>query len=138
MSYGTVEDWIAYGAARGETVISDTASEQALQRAQDHIKYEYVERFVEPYDEAAQNVEFAVYEAAKLELATPGFFSKTFSAADQKVLTKVDSIQWTPVGDARGASAARPVSTLIEAMLRNYLSVDGSGSVIRTLGGCVV
>jgi len=136
--YGTVADWITYAAARGDTVEDNDASTQALVRASDYIKYSYVSLFVPPYDENSDNVEEATYEAAKLELATPGFFSKTFTPSQQKVLTGVDTIKWTvvtPDSKNRAALDASPRSTLIDAMLGPYMPLEsGFAPFLKTIG----
>lgn len=117
----TIAGWQAYAEARGDTVNADKGSSAALQRATDYILHHYVRRFGDGYDATSPYVDEATYEAAKLELATPGFWSKTFTPDQQKVLTKVGDIQWTVRGNASGSEAATPVSTTIEDMLRPYL-----------------
>lgn len=117
----TVSGWITYAAARGDTVADDAASAAALVRAQDYITYHYENRFGSGLTVDPEVVDNAIYEAAKLELATPNFFTKTFTADQQKVLTEVKGIKWTVRGDASGFDAATPVSTKIEAMLRPYM-----------------
>lgn len=117
----TVAGWIAYAAERGDTVADDAASAAALVRAQDYILHNYVTRFASGYDVDSDYVDEATYEAAKLELATPGFFSKTYTPDQQKVLTEVSGIKWTVRGEVSGTDAATPVSTKIEAMLRPYM-----------------
>jgi hypothetical protein len=121
----SVANWIVYAAARGDTVADDAASANALVRAQDYVLFHYVNRFATGYDADSDNVDEATYEAAKLELATPGFFSKTFTPDQRKVLTEVRGIKWTALGDVGGADAATPVSTKIEAMLAPYMRAAG-------------
>lgn len=119
----TVAGWITYAAARGLTVADDTASAQALQRGVDHIKYRYVSRLLPGYDDALAVIEPATYEAAKIELATPGFFAKTYTPDQQKVLTGVEGIKWTPItGGKGGFEDATPASTRIESMFDPYVS----------------
>ena len=116
---GTVIALIAYAAARG-TVIADTAATlQALVRASDYIQYTYLTGST--CTAASPNVESAAYEAAMAEVATPGFWTKTFTPSEQKVLTKVGSIQWTVTGDASKGGASIPRSTKIETMLRECI-----------------
>ena len=115
----TVANWIAYAQARGDSVEAGVASEAALVRAQDYIAHHYLNRTARTVPEEVQDN--ATYEAAKLELATPGFFSKTYTPDQQKVLTKVDGIEWTVRGEASGAEAATPVSTKIEGMMYPYI-----------------
>jgi hypothetical protein len=124
MGYGTVTGWISYAAARGQTVADDPASAAALQRAADHIRFAWVEQFLPGYDADSANVEEATYEAATLELATPGLFAGTFTPAQQKVLTEVKGIKWTPITgtDSDDAFAnATPTSIKIAAMLSRYM-----------------
>ena len=116
---GTVVALIAYAAARG-TVIADTAATlQALVRASDYIQFTYVAGST--CTAASPNVEAAVYEAAMAEVATPGFWSKTFTPASQKVLTEVRGIKWTMIGDASKGGAFIPRSTKIDTMLRECI-----------------
>ncbi|KIC22503.1 hypothetical protein [Leisingera sp. ANG-Vp] len=117
----TVAGWIAYAAPRGDTVADDAASASALVRAQDYIDFHYANRFGGAVAVDQDVLDASVYEAAKSELATPGFWSKTYTPDQQKVLTEVKGIKWTVRGDASGTDAATPVSTKIESMLRPYL-----------------
>lgn len=137
--YGTLNGWRAYAAARGDnapTAASDADANAALLRASDHIKYRYVANLLPGYDETLDVVEFATYVAASLELATPGFFSKTYTPGEQKVLTEVKGIKWTVVGDASKSYAAQPTSTLIDAMFAPYIiDRDEPGFMLRAVGG---
>jgi len=117
----TVAGWISYAADRGDTVADDTASAQALVRGTDYIAHHYENRFGGAVTVDQTIVDAATYEAAKLELATPGFWSNTYTPDQQKVLVAVDGIKWQVRGDASGADAATPVSTRIEGMLRPYM-----------------
>jgi hypothetical protein len=126
----TVAGWITYAAARGDTVVDDAASAAALVRAQDYIAYHYVNRFGSALTVDDAIVDAATYEAAKLELATPGFWTKVYTPDQQKVLTQVGDIKWTVRGDASGSDAATLVSTKIEAMLRPYLITVAGAYVV--------
>lgn len=120
----TLEGWIAYAALRGLTVADAPASEQALVRGSDYIRFHYIAQFLPGYDETSPNVDEAIYEAAAFELTTPGFWTTTFTPAQQKVLTGVDSIRWTVTGGTDSADAwanASPTSTKIAAMLAKYM-----------------
>lgn len=135
--YGTLTDWQAYALARGNTAPTDAAAvdaEAALTRASDYVRFTYVEHFLEGYDDTLPVVAYATYEAANLELATPGFFTKTFTPDQQKILTQVDAIKWTPTGSADGADGARPVSTMIDAMLSPYIASKGAGIGLLSVG----
>ena len=117
---GTVIDLIAYAAARGTVIADNAATLQALVRASDYIQFTYLDGSNCTVDSA--NVVEATYEAAIAEVATPGIWTKTFTPADQKVLTKVGDIQWTVTGDASKGGASVPRSTKIETMLRQCIS----------------
>lgn len=137
--YGTLNGWRGYAAARGDTAptaASDADANAALLRASDHIKYRYVANLLPGYDESLEVVEYATYVAASIELATPGFFSKTYTPGEQKVLTEVKGIKWSVVGDASKSYAAQPTSTLIDAMFAPYIAdKDEPGFMLRAVGG---
>ena len=127
----SVASLIAYAIARGVTVVDNLATTQGLVRATDHITFGFVNRFSKGYSVDSPNVDEAIYEAAILEIATPNFFTTTFTPGDQKMLTEALGVKWTPVGGGKGgALAATPSSTKIEAMLRPYMATYiGLGSV---------
>ena len=117
MLYGTVADWITYAEARGLVVEDNEASAQALQRASDYIRTRYVLRLAPAYNAESEQTVEATYIAAALELDTPGFWAKTFTPSQTKVLTKVGDISWTPVaGGFMGADAMVPTSPAIESL----------------------
>lgn len=123
-AYGSLSAWRAYAAERGNLAPTQAPGDvagAALVRASDHIRYRYVANLLPDYDDTLDVIEFATYEAANLELATPGFFAKTYTPAQQKVLTQAGSIKWTVVGNGGATYGAQPVSTLIEAMLEPYV-----------------
>lgn len=126
--YGTLAAFRAYATARGDETpasASDAMATAALTRASDYIQFSYVAMFVGGADSTKPEVEAATYEVAVLELATPGLFSKVYTPAQQKTLTGVGDLRWTPVtgaetGRGTGADFA-PISTKVEAMLRKYM-----------------
>lgn len=143
--YGTIADWRAYATARGNsapTDASDGDATAALTRASDMIRLRYVPLLLSGYGvdftptgSDLPLVEEASYIAAGLELETPGFFSKTWTAAEQKVLTEVRGIKWTVTGNASGTYAAMPVSTLIDALFWPYISdPDDDQFMFRSIG----
>lgn len=147
--YGDLAGFRAYHASRGNqapTTASDGDATAALVRASDMIRLRYVPNFLPSYGidfvppgSDLPLVEEAAYIAASFELTTPGFFSKTFTASEQKVLTGVDTIKWTVVGDAKGVYSAMPRSTLIDALFWPYITdVDANGFFFRSIGpgGC--
>lgn len=141
MAYGTEAGFEAYAEARGLVLASGDIG-QALMRASDMVRLRYVPNLLPGYGvdftPAGSDlplVEEAAYIAASFELATPGFFSKTFTASEQKVLTAVDSIKWTVVGDAGGVYAAMPRSTLIDALFWPYITdADANGFFFKSIG----
>lgn len=136
--YGSLAAWRSYASARGNqspTDASDADVSAALVRASDYIKYRYVVNLLSGYDETLDEVAFATYEAANLELGSVGFFAKTYTEAERKVLTEVKGIKWTVSGGGNGAFSTSPTSTVIDAMFRPYVAdVDASQFVMRAVG----
>lgn len=137
--YGTLEGWRAYATARGDnapTAASDVDATAALTRASDMIQYRYVANLLPGYDETLPVVESATYVAASFELATPNLFSTTYTADERKVLTGVDTIRWTVIGNGKGAFGSMATSTLIDAMFFPYIaSRDGPFFGLKAIGG---
>jgi len=121
MSYGSLAEWRIYASQRGDDApanATDTAAGQALLRAQDYIRINYVGRF----QNAACNADMpevaeAVYIAASIELVTPNFWTKTITLSEVKLLTKVDAIEWTPIKSDGGIDSMVPKSSAIEGLL---------------------
>ncbi|MGX1096521.1 hypothetical protein [Amorphus sp. MBR-141] len=128
--YGTIADWRTWATARGDSAPSDASdgdATAALVRASDYIRDRYVANLLPRYDLILQPegydyplVEEATYVAAGIELGTAGFFSTTYTPAEQKVLIQVQNIRWQVTGDARGPYGMVPVSTRIDAMFEPY------------------
>lgn len=144
--YGDLTGFRAYALARGDsapTNASETLATAALVRGSDMIRLRYLPNLIAagyasdftPGGSDLPLTEEAAYIAASLELATPGFFSKTFTASEQKALVQVDKIRWQVTGDASGTYAAMPVSTLIDALFEPYvLDRDANGFYFRSVG----
>ena len=133
MGYGTVGGADTYHAARGNAAWAAGSvpnRAQALVRAADYIRTTYVRRFWSNYTEDAPDVEPATYEAALRELATPGFFTRSYTEADRKVLTEVKGIKWTVTGTSKDARSMAPTVTLIDNLLWPYM--------MRTYGAVTV
>ncbi len=116
--YGTIADWRTYASARGNAAPTDATDEvasQALTRASDYIRTNYVIRFADEYDGTEAEVVESTYIAASIELATPGFFSATYTPSQAKVLTEVKGIKWTVIEGMGGGMV--PVSAAIDALL---------------------
>lgn len=116
----------AYALARGNnapTVATDSAAEAALVRGGDYIADEYVANFLPAYvDPLPEAVDDAIYEAAIIELASPGALSKTYTEGADKALVAVEGIKWEFTGRKGGSQV--PKSTKIEAKLRPYMGGD--------------
>jgi hypothetical protein len=124
--YGNLIDFRAYAAARGNQApiaATDVDATAALMRASDYIRTRYVIRFVTA-DDTIPEVAEATYIAAQRELATPGFWSRTYTPGEAKTLVQVDAIHWQPndrVGaGVYGADLVVPVDGMIEALLARY------------------
>jgi hypothetical protein len=144
--YGTIAGWRAYATARGNGApasATDPLATAALVRASDMIRLRYVPNLLPGYaadftptGHDLPLTEEGAYIAAGYELTTPGFFSRSYTAAEQKVLIQVQSIRWQVTGDASKTYAAMPVSTLIEAMFGPYtIDRDANGFALMSIGG---
>jgi len=139
MAYGDLAGWRAYAAARGDTApttTNDTTAGQALTRGADYIRWTYVERFSVGCTLDDATIAEAEYIAASAELAEPGFWTKTYTPSQQKVLTKVGDIAWTPVDGkvVDEVDRMRPVSTMIEAILGKCMPSTRPGLLIKAIG----
>lgn len=144
--YGTLAGWRAYALERGDsapTDASDADATAALVRASDYIRMRYVANLVAagyaadftPAGHDMSLAEEGTYIAASYELATPGFFSKTYTTAQQKVLTGVKGITWTVVGDSSKYYAYLPTSSLIDALFLPYVfDRDMPNFMLRSIG----
>lgn len=129
--YGTIADWRVWATARGDSAPTDAEdgdATAALVRASDYVRSRYVANLRSSYDTTLQPtgfeyplVEEAAFIAAGLELATPGFFSKTYTPAQQKVMTAAGPIRWTTVGAGKKTYGAMPVHTQIDALFEPYV-----------------
>ena len=66
----------------------------------------------------------ASYQAAWLEAGSAGILSRTYTPGTEKVLTKVDKIEWKVVGSDMGKYMYVPVSSVIEGLLAPILTVE--------------
>lgn len=143
--YGTLSGFRAYALARGDsapTNATDPLATAALVRASDMIRLRYVPNLLAGYGvdfiptgSDLPLVEEAAYIAASFELATPGFFSRTYTEAEQKVLTEVKGIKWTVTGSTSGVYSSMPSSSLIDAMFWPYIvDVDSNQFFFRSIG----
>lgn len=133
--YGDLATFRGYHTDRGNSgpaTAEDAEANAALVRASDYIEIHYASRLAEGVDGSLPQLVTAAYIAAAYELKKPGFFSKTYSEADRKVLTKMEGMQWTHIGNANGIDSMVPRSSAIEALLAKYLRVA------QVSGGLVV
>jgi len=118
--YSNITDWRAYALARGDsapTGATDTNANAALQRASDYIRTRYA--LLLGLSGTAENVIEATHIAAGFELSTSGFWSTTFTPAQQRTLVGVGEIRWQVSGNAtmeKGYNAQLPVSPAIDAL----------------------
>lgn len=75
-----------------------------------------------------QRVINASYQAAYLEATSPGIFATTYTPGNNKVLTAVDTIKWTVVGDA--SDGMTPISTAIEGILYPLLTIENLPGIV--------
>lgn len=127
----TLEGWISYAAARGDAIANDEQSAAALVRGADFIEFFYVQNFAT--SPAPEVIDAAIYEAAKIELGTPGLFNRVYTPGEARVLTEVKGIRWQLVGNSSGTESFMPVSTLIEAMLTKY-TARNRGLGLKSIG----
>lgn len=133
--YSAIADWRTYATARGNSApedASDTDAQAALQRASDYIRTRYVLPL--GLTGTADNVIEATHIAAGYELTTPGFWSTTFTPAQQKVLTEVKGIRWQVSGNAtmdKGYQAQVPVSPAIDAL---FGGTSNTGIALEVFG----
>lgn len=84
---------------------------------------------------AANTIPPEVIEAqhmlARLELATPGALSPNVTLRDQKVLTEVRGIKWTPLAGGAVLASARPVVTMAMDRLKGLIMGSGMVKVAR-------
>lgn len=146
MAYGSIAGWRAYATERGNsapTEASDADATAALVRGSDYIRVRYAANLLPSYDPLTFTptgsdlplTEEAAYIAASIDLASPGFFAKTYTEAESKVLTGVGSVKWTVTGKG-GTYAYMPTSSLIDAMFEPWvLDRDANGFMFMTVGG---
>lgn len=110
-------DWAEDGKAPGWPE-DEVLQQQAIMRGQRYIAARYNGRWNDTLDPVPAPVTYAVIEAALIEARTPGFFSRTYTPAEAKVLTEVRGIKWTLVG---GSGDMTPTSTIVDGMISPYL-----------------
>lgn len=155
--YGTLQAALAYHEARGNAAwaaadVDDAKHTAALIRGSQALDAFYGERYpgviasVEQYlfwprknvtwrgraladDTIPKPIECAAYELALRELVRPGSLAPDAVAGPQKVLTRVDKIQWEVVGNA----TTRAVLPIVDGILAEILSPIPTGTTVTTL-----
>lgn len=61
---------------------------------------------------------------ARAEFKAAGFLSPEIAMTGRKVLTEVDGVKWSVIGDAATVEQSRPVVTMAFDLLRPWLAVD--------------
>ena len=133
MTYTTTAAWLDYASQRRDSVPGEAGpgdQEAALMRAEDYIRLHYVARFLPGLDLARADVAAALAEAvhlaASVEVRQPHAFTATFTPADQKMLVKLEGLEWEAVGEASGSESRADLATLkhssIESLLAPYLA----------------
>ena len=74
-------------------------------------------------------IEKAAYELALRELVKPGSLAPDVAAGPQKVLTRVDKIEWEVIGN----SASRAVMPIVDGILADILTQTPTGTTVTTL-----
>lgn len=134
--YGTLIDFRAYATARGDTAptaATDPVATAALVRASDYIRTRYVLRLGLSAPEADEAVIEATYIAARREIATPGFWTATYTPASAKTLVAVDSIKWQAADNSKlglsGRDLVVPFDPAIDALLMPWGFIGGTMAV---------
>jgi len=134
--YGTLIDFRAYATARGDTAptaATDPVATAALVRASDYIRTRYVLRLGLSAPEADEAVIEATYIAARREIATPGFWSATFTPSSVKTLVAVEGIRWKEADPGKvgftGRDLVTPMDPAIDALLMPWGFIPGTITV---------
>lgn len=158
MSYGTLADSKTYHAARGNTAwaaADDADLTISLLRGSEYIDGQFRRQFPgyktdlrsqvrewprnNAYDielnsiantEVPVEVEYATYEAALRELASPGSLMPDVTLGKQIKRAKVDGAVDVEYQGAIGSHGMRPTLLVVQAILAPVLTGSGSGSSI--------
>ena len=129
-------DFRVYAAARGDnapTLAADATVDAALVRASDYIRTRYVLRLGIASPDTDVNVIEATYIAARREIATPGFWSATFTPSQVKTLIAVEGIRWQAADPGKvgftGRDLATPMDPAIDALLMPWGFIPGTITV---------
>ena len=125
----------AYASARGwaDWTGSDAVKNAALRRGQDYIAGEYNSRWLTEWanEEAPENVRFAIIEAARRELVSPGATAPDINLSEVKTLTGVDKIKWTAAKQNITRSDIETDFTAIERLLSGLVRNGATSFVDR-------
>lgn len=74
----------------------------------------------------------ATTEMAVRELANPGSLSPDVVEAQQKVLTKVEGLEWDVISASTGAEAQRPSLTVVDDILASLIGKSSTKVLLRS------
>lgn len=133
----TIVEADAYAAARAWSnwTGGDAAKEAALRRGQDYIAGLYNARWATEWanDEAPEPVKYAIVEAARRELVSPGSLLPDVtpgSVKKQVAISGAVSVTYAVGNDV--ANSMRPVFTAIDGLLSELVK-PGTGTTVHTL-----
>lgn len=115
--------WLAAAAS------PDTARLAALRRGQDYIAGKYNQRWVEEWenDEAPEQVQYAIYEAAIRELATPGSLAPDLERGGAVKSLKAGSVAIEYMDSAE----RRTTISAIDNLLRGLVTGANTVTLVR-------
>lgn len=116
----TPSEAAAYLTAAGATDLPDA---QAIVRGQRYVAARWNGKWIAGMDPLPDAVKHAIIEAAAIEARTPGFFARTYTPDQAKVLTEAKGFKWTLLGNGD----MTPVSTTIDGLLSAYVQSASGG-----------
>lgn len=131
----TVGEADAYAQARGWTNWTGddtTVKTPALRRGQDYVASTYNDRWKDDWDDtnAPDEVKYAIIEAARRELVSPGSLDPDITPGKIKQRVRVEGAVDVTYATGDGtASSQRPDIAIIDRLLKPLLAVGFGGSV---------
>ena len=131
----TVEAADAYAQPRGWSdwaAASSGEKTSALRRGQDYIAGAYNGRWANEWDndDAPDGVKFAIIEAARRELVSPGSISPDVAVSGVVSRRRVGDVE-TEFSIKQGNSNAAPYFPIIDSLLRDYVRSAASVDILR-------
>lgn len=129
----TADAATAYLQAGGATGWPDgtVERERAIMRGQRFIAARYNARWLTEWgnNDAPEQVQYAIAEAALLEAVTPGGLKVVSNPATDKVLVQAGKLAWERAKGANGAFGWWPRVSIIEGLLAGLIGPDAGGTV---------